>query len=262
MPLIAEIKKEILDKTDIDIHEKMCLICLMCMEGTVMTGDLAVAMGVTENTAKMAFHSLKSKGYFAQMDLEEDQKQQQVEALRKLLKRDPMPQNPIIKESDLGAGTASAPQLPKRAAGPEGEIAGAEVFDNSDLSPSANPQSARNPGDRFKNTPEVQDIQASSAPQSARKPEKLAKPVRKKTQTDDTDKVMGLLDEYLTRSEASIILGFAGGDYKKVEAAYGMIRGTQISDKVDALVNLLQTKEESTFRDKARLMAYKNSSKK
>lgn len=54
------------------------------------------------------------------------------------------------------------------------------------------------------------------------------------------DRVMDLVEESITRSEAAIILGFAGGDYEKVEATYKRIRGTQIKDKVDALVKLLQ----------------------
>lgn len=54
------------------------------------------------------------------------------------------------------------------------------------------------------------------------------------------DQVMNLVEESITRSEAAIILGFAGGDYEKVEATYKRIRGTQIKDKVDALVKLLQ----------------------
>lgn len=54
------------------------------------------------------------------------------------------------------------------------------------------------------------------------------------------DRVMNLVEESITRSEAAIILGFAGGDYGKVEKTYKRIRGTQIKDKVDALVKLLQ----------------------
>lgn len=58
------------------------------------------------------------------------------------------------------------------------------------------------------------------------------------------DKVMHLIEESITRSEAAIILGFAGGDYEKVESTYKRIRGTQIKDKVDALVKLLQAEHD------------------
>ncbi len=62
----------------------------------------------------------------------------------------------------------------------------------------------------------------------------------KEKTTYKEDEVMAMMDEVISRQEASIILGFAGGDLDKVKTAYKRVQGTQIKDKVDALVNLLQ----------------------
>lgn len=203
MSVINEIKDQILNNEELDINEKMCLIALMCLGETSGYNQLAEAMGATENTAKMAFISLKQKGYFAQSDPVKDY--EEIKALKEFLRREPQNTNNLIK--------ANASKTQKKTKKP------------------------------------------------AETEKKLPSNEKKDIKSENVEKIMNLVEENLSRSEASIILGFANGDYRKVEATYSKIRGTQISDKIEALVNLLQSKDEKTMRTKSQIMSYKNNDK-
>lgn len=103
-------------------------------------------------------------------------------------------------------------------------------------------RSARTQGSKSGADPVMERVQ-----QAATKPGARPRGRSKTRAADDIapeDKVMHMMEEAITRSEAAIILGFAGGDLDRVERVYNRVRGTQIKDKVDALVKLLQLEDE------------------
>lgn len=186
MSLISEIKKEILSKPDLDINEKMCLLSLMCIGEPTDYIELSVYMGCTENTAKMAFLSLKQKGYFSENPPVKEE--EEIQALKKLLQKDaPKSDGNVIKAAPSTSASMDSSEEKK----------------------------------------------------------------------DKVDEVMALLDEVVTRSEATILLGFADGNVDRIEAVYSRIRGSQVEDKVSALANMLQSTDETSLTKQSKILAYK-----
>lgn len=229
MSVLEEIRKQVLENPDLDIHEKMCLVALMCSPGSTDFESLAQYMGATRVTAANAFESLQRKGFFAEAHDDED-----LRRLRRYLQKSPKPAPSQIIKASLASVDAQRAQ--------QGDLSASEAsigsLDAADL----------NAGDPDLEVP---------APKPAKK-----KTVKRSSDVEqDVDAVMSLIDENLTRSEASILLGFAGGDIKKIEGLYQRVRGTQVSDKIGALVNLLQTKDERIMNNQSKLLAYQKDTK-
>lgn len=363
---LDELREEILENTDLDINEKMCLIALLCGGGTGGEREIGRLMGATVQTARLALESLKKKGYLSyppspesarfrgeqayrqdsfahSRDLDQDYGYEDRDLERNSVRdrsydssrdhdRDrgydhenvfeegsfaDLPRDAeskrlanyllndekkvevsgLIKKGSTRASIAQQRYAKSTSQRSEREKEALEQLEKA-REFFSNRRSERNVDDRQGQRPQrgipemeeqdavtalVEDdfstfqrnaLQGSYSENTTRRTERKAaeeqptadirrtyaksagsvgttkeKALKSSAMREITEekvqKVMHLMDEALTRPEATIILGFAGGDYEKVERVYERVRRTQIKDKVDALVKLLQSEESS-----------------
>ncbi len=264
MAILSEIKKEILDNRELNSEEKICLIVFLCSPTIRSLDQLATQMGTTRNMAQMVVRSLRMKGYMK--DAEVENNEEEIQALKKLLARENLNEGERLIKAErvvfdnaqesvgITSDDGQKPNVYPRAVR---EQPIERRFDEPVESPSENafvnrervdaeiqPEASHNVSKKSSGGTMQRRVAAlykndAQKHQKAKKKSESASPVSSDT-VHKEDRVMQMIDETLTRQEASIILGFAGGDLDKVEAAYKRVKGTQIKDKIDALVKLLQ----------------------
>ncbi len=274
MSVLQEIKKEILDSRELCGDEKLCLIVFLCSPEMRGLTELAKLMGTTVNQAQMTVRSLRMKGYLREAEV--DDGEEEIEALRKLLAREQEGRiikadavadasaslrmsSPTASVADVrlaefsdrsGAGNTSSSMMEsveqeRRLSALGYSLSSNDVGSSTRSIPSGEAMSSEEKGgsigsrNRHIAAMYQQGGQGKRASSSA--PGKTEE-MKQESPAHKEDQVMAIMDEVISRQEASIILGFAGGDLDKVKAAYKRIQSTQIKDKVDALVKLLQSK--------------------
>lgn len=238
MSVLDEIRSEILENTELDVNEKLCLVALLCSKDVADTARLSALMGTTAVTAQMAVRSLRLKGYLKNEKIGSEE--EEISALKKLLekeaadgaaKSEEQRASRIIKASEA-SGISAAP-VPAGFGAETAEVQSTYKSRIAALYKKDAKISAASPVVHSK-------AQRSAGLGTAVDFERFDEKNANETARFDEDRVMSLIDEAITRSEAAIILGFARGDVEKVEKMYNRVRGTQIKDKIDALVKLLQ----------------------
>lgn len=325
---LDELRQEVLENTDLDINEKMCLIVLLCGSGAGGEREIARLMGVTVQTARLALDSLKKKGYLSsqkpyesdahrtvsseskyqenrlalsdeatanhrrkvrrdEWEDDEDPRDAESQWLASYLMSDErrVEGSGLIKKGSTRASIAqqryanstsqrsnkekeALEQLEKARESFSNRNVPNRQLDENILSERQFPEddgfltfqrnalsnafvektvstknSAFQPMERPAEARLEQDPKRRPTTKVREKGGNLSSSAMREITEEKVLKVMQLMDEALTRPEATIILGFAGGDYEKVERVYERIRRTQIKDKVDALVKLLQSEE-------------------
>ncbi len=275
MSILDEIRSGILENTEIDANEKICLVVLLCSGNVSDMEALAHLMGTTPVTAQMAVRSLRLKGYLKNENIGSDEAE--ISALKRLLEKEGSKfESRLIKAPRANVGSASADvgALPDDVKSSRADFE-AEPFKEFAAEPLQNTYRSRVAA-LYKKDGRGASVGASGSSSVGVLGSSSAgvlggvsgdvsvgvsggslqggldiaslgvNPKAAKTEQSAVDskspedRVMEIIDEAITRSEAAIILGFARGDVDKVEKMYKRVRGTQIKDKIDALVKLLQ----------------------
>lgn len=273
MAILDEIRSGILENSELDGNEKICLVAMLCGSDMASLQELSTLMGVTYNTAQMTVRSLRLKGFLKDSTLIADDAE--VSALRKLLEREKMLQADSSEKCEDTPPERVRSVFSKKEDSFSDEAE--ELYKKLNASSKKDQQSrmlelskaldldVKTPGHAMKTKAASLYKKDSAVAKAAKQMKEIGfekeparESVRRRAKAEEhtpeapaagasasdyispEDRVMALIDESITRSEAAIILGFAGGDYDKVETTYRRIRGTQIKDKVDALVKLLQ----------------------
>ncbi len=267
MSILDEIRSGILENTEIDANEKICLVVLLCSGNVSDMEALAHLMGTTPVTAQMAVRSLRLKGYLKNENIGSDEAE--ISALKRLLEKEGSKfESRLIKAPRANVGSASADvgALPDDVKSSRADFE-TEPFKEFAAEPLQNTYRSRVAA-LYKKDGRGASVGASGSSSvgvlggvsgdvsvgvsggslqggldiaSLGVNPKAAKTEQRAVDSKSPeDRVMEIIDEAITRSEAAIILGFARGDVDKVEKMYKRVRGTQIKDKIDALVKLLQ----------------------
>ncbi len=279
MSILDEIRSGILENTEIDANEKICLVVLLCSGNVSDMEALAHLMGTTPVTAQMAVRSLRLKGYLKNENIGSDEAE--ISALKRLLEKEGSKfESRLIKAPRANVVSASADvgALPDDVKSSRADFE-AEPFKEFAAEPLQNTYRSRVAA-LYKKDGRGASVGASGSSSvgvlggvsgdvsvgvsggvsgdvsvgvsggslqggldiaSLGVNPKAAKTEQSAVDSKSPeDRVMEIIDEAITRSEAAIILGFARGDVDKVEKMYKRVRGTQIKDKIDALVKLLQ----------------------
>jgi len=259
------IQKEIFENDELDINEKMCLIVMIGIKDIDLSIDLlARYMGCGVTTAKRSIASLREKGYFNDIEVEEveeveediyastigythsgkvieSDKAQNYETAEKRLKR---------PTEDFVEGFYSYQDI-------ENEFSYDEDSTTDTISPQSNDDNSEVTDEerraRLKAYLLGEDNKESEDPEKINSNQNREVFVSKKENDAElVDRVIEMIEEKISFKEAQIILAFAGNDIELIKRKYIQAKNSQVSDAVAMLINELQKNEDNSNRSKVK----------
>lgn len=250
------VENNLIDRNDLNIYEKMCSVVLARYAGRsefsnmLNTQVIAIRMGCTVTEAEKALNSLIEKKLVTLEDAGHIEPEMlAVEAVKVSSK--------VIKTEGLS-------QMSKV---PEKAFDHLENFEEETPAPKAKRGGRRKKTEEItlepskasvskKNKP-VENLDAESSPakakessdiRSAEVPEVKSRPLVPKQVREDVqsliDQIFEIVEENINDREARIILSFANNDVELVREKYKVAKRSQVSDKIEMLINELQKKDD------------------
>jgi len=252
-----EILKTVLEKEQLDIYEKMCLMILLNLEGDInmSSEELGNYMGCSAVRARLAYESLSEKGY--------------------LQGENAYAESETVTRRD--SNVISSGEFPSTVGDIREDIPGetedfVEGFFKTEEKPAARTPEPRATEDRLSlirsltartaaSEPDEEDLYRPADSEEERRqrlaayllggePPSEAKPFVSIKETKETlvDQVIDLIDERISFKEANIILGFAKNDLELIRRKYRVAKMSQVSDTIGVLINELQKKDSTVIK--------------
>lgn len=250
------VENNIVDRSDLTIHEKMCCVVLARYAGRqefsqmLNTQVVAIRMGCSHEEAENAIHSLMGKGLIS------------IESTER------------IEPENIFAGT-KAPEPPSNIVKPSGQAQTKETakpaswltleLEDGDDEPiesheMAEPVIIDEPeyhfekdecavSEKMKKIEKLIDEEELPKKKNEKKAEETQRPTIPKAIKDEmaglVEQVYEIIDENINDREARIILSFANNDVERIREKYRIAKKAQVNDKIEVLINELQKKEPS-----------------
>lgn len=232
------VENNLIDRNDLNIYEKMCSVVLARYAGRsefsnmLNTQVIAIRMGCTVKEAEKALSSLIEKKLVTLEDTEHIEPEMlAVEAVKvssRVIKSEGASEMARVAENIFEHlevfEEEPKPEKPKRKRKPK------EVVKEA----STEPETPKNKVEEPK----------QPAPEEVKPRPLVPKQVREDVQSL-IDQIFEVIDENINDREARIILSFANNDIDLVREKYKVAKRSQVSDKIEMLINELQKKEES-----------------
>lgn len=254
------VENNLIDRSDLSIYEKMCSVVLARYAGRAEFSNMlniqviAIRMGCSAEDAEKALNSLIAK------------------KLVTLESADSIEPETLSVETAKGSGRVIKSELvaePDKA--PAKAFESLESFDDENL---LTPKAAEKPAGTAKkkstrkkkqeaepiketSAEKVREIQTEQVKGSSDEPVApkaetsvrplVPKQVRAGVQ-ELIDEIFTIVDENINDREARIILSFANNDVDLVREKYKIAKRSQVSDKIEMLINELQRKDEPIMK--------------
>lgn len=250
------VENNLIDRTDLNIYEKMCSVVLARYAGRSEFSNMlsipviATRMGCSPELAEKALQSLIDK----KLILLEDTGRIEPE----LLAVDPVKvSTKVIRSEGLEASgkvaanvfehlesfeeeKPKAKKKPSRAKKAKAETEAALVEEAVLTPPEEAPKVEAKKSEKKTKQPMEATHEKLTAPEIKRPI--VPKQVREGVQ-DLIDQIFDIIDENINDREARIILSFANNDVELIREKYKIAKRSQVSDKIEMLINELQRKE-------------------
>lgn len=222
------VENNLIDRNDLNIYEKMCSVVLARYAGRsefsnmLNTQVIAIRMGCSVAEAEKALNSLIEKKLVTLEDAGHIEPEMlSVEAVKVSSK--------VIKTD----GLSQMSKVPEKA------------FDHLESFEEEVPAPKAKRGGRRKKTEENKPVEENK---SAEVPEVKSRPLVPKQVREDVqsliDQIFEIVEENINDREARIILSFANNDVELVREKYKLAKRSQVSDKIEMLINELQKKDD------------------
>lgn len=262
------VENNLIDRSDLSIYEKMCSVVLARYAGRAEFSNMlniqviAIRMGCSAEDAEKALNSLIAK------------------KLVTLESADSIEPETLAVETAKGSGRVIKSELvaePDKA--PAKAFESLESFDDENLSSvkaAEKPAAAAKKKSTKKKKQEADPIQEPTAKQIRETSDERVKEIqaeRVKGVSDEPaapkaetsvrplvpkqvragvqeliDEIFSIVDENINDREARIILSFANNDVDLVREKYKIAKRSQVSDKIEMLINELQRKDEPIMK--------------
>lgn len=268
---LFSVETNLIDRSDLNIYEKMCSVVLARYAGRSEFSNMlsikviALRMGCTEEQAEKALNSLIEKKLVMLEDPDKIEPELLVEPSKvssKVIRSEAVavteqkesPFNHLESfEEDEVKPVKKKRSSSKKAAAPTGtskQEKSAEVVESGEVveKKSAKPAKrniARGSEEELEVLQAVQNLAKTIRPV-------VPKQVREGVQ-DLVDQVFEIIEENINDREARIILSFAGNDIELIREKYKIAKRSQVSDKIEMLINELQKKDEGNVEMPQRL---------
>lgn len=257
------VENNLIDRNDLDIYEKMCSVVLARYAGRAEFSNMlniqvvAIRMGCSVEQAERALNSLIAKRLVTLEDTEcIEPEMLSVEAvkvnsrvIRSEAQDEAKPQAPSAFESLENFDEEKPVKQTKRKSTRKKKAeAPAEELKEALISNSVPKEVAEAVADAVAKETAAKEVAARQAaketPQVTPTPRPVVpKQVREGVQ-DLIDQIFDIVDENINDREARIILSFANNDVELVREKYKIAKRSQVSDKIEMLINELQRKDE------------------
>lgn len=258
---LFQVETNLIDRNDLNIYEKMCSVVLARYAGRAEFSNMlsikviALRMGCSEEQAEKALGSLIEKKLVMLEDPEKIEPELLVEPSK-------VSSKVIRSEAVVEAKQQESP------------FKHLESFEEDDVKPVKKKRSSAKKAAGPKVSQEEQPAKekAAKAPKSSVKAgsdeelevlkavQNLAKNLRpvvpkqaREGLQDLVDQVFDIVEENINDREARIILSFAGNDIELIREKYKIAKRSQVSDKIEMLINELQKKDEGSVEMPQRL---------
>lgn len=258
---LFQVETNLIDRNDLNIYEKMCSVVLARYAGRAEFSNMlsikviALRMGCSEEQAEKALGSLIEKKLVMLEDPEKIEPELLVEPSK-------VSSKVIRSEAVVEAKQQESP------------FKHLESFEEDDVKPVKKKRSSAKKAAGPKVSQEEQPAKekAAKAPKSSVKAgsdeelevlkavQNLAKNFRpvvpkqaREGLQDLVDQVFDIVEENINDREARIILSFAGNDIELIREKYKIAKRSQVSDKIEMLINELQKKDEGSVEMPQRL---------
>lgn len=252
------VENNLIDRSDLSIYEKMCSVVLARYAGRAEFSNMlniqviAIRMGCSVEEAEKALNSLIAKKLVTLEDADRIEPEllstEAIRASSRVIRSEqvqPMEKSPAKAFDALesfdedGRGTdvepEAKPKTPKKRAAkkkkPETEV-------EETAYPTAKPAEAS------------ASVKPTAKPAEAPARPLVPKQVREGVQ-ELIDEIFSIVEENINDREARIILSFANNDVELVREKYKIAKRSQVSDKIEMLINELQRKDEPAVKPAA-----------
>ncbi len=254
---LFNVENNLIDRTDLNIYEKMCSVVLARYAGRSEFSNMlsipviATRMGCSTELAEKALQSLIDK----KLVMLEDTGHIEPE----LLNVDPVKvSTKVIRSEGLeasGKATANPFEHLENFEEDKPKTRKKAPSKAKKAKESAVPPLVQAPKEKTTRSKKTKEPSANESVQTlvVETPEKLVAPeikrpivpkqVREGVQ-DLIDQIFEVIDENINDREARIILSFANNDVELVKEKYKIAKRSQVSDKIEMLINELQKKED------------------
>ena len=248
------VENNIVDRSDLTIHEKMCCVVLARYAGRqefsqmLNTQVVAIRMGCSHEEAEKAIHSLMGKGLIS-IESTERIEPENIFAGTKA----PEPPSNIVKPSTQ----AQIKETAKPASwltlelddGDDEAIESTEITEPVKMDEPENhfENNVLKESEKIKKVDKNFDEEELPKKKSEKKAEEPRRPTIPKAIKDEmaglVEQVYEIIDENINDREARIILSFANNDIERIREKYRIAKKAQVNDKIEVLINELQKKE-------------------
>lgn len=234
------VENNLIDRNDLNIYEKMCSIVLARYAGRsefsnmLNTQVIAIRMGCSVADAEKALNSLIEK----KLVTLEDSSHIEPELL-------------AVEAVKVSSKVLKPEGLMHMEKAPEKAFEHLESFEEE--APVVKPKK----GGRRKKS---ETLEVKESPKVQTEPLEIPEPVEHKIRPlvpkqvrEDVqgliDQIFEIVEENINDREARIILSFANNDVELVKEKYKVAKRSQVSDKIEMLINELQKKEDATGKE-------------
>lgn len=234
------VENNLIDRSDLSIYEKMCSVVLARYAGRAEFSNMlniqviAIRMGCSVEEAEKALNSLIAKKLVTLEDADRIEPE--------LLSTEAVRASSRVIRSE---------QVQPMEKSPAKAFEALESFDEesqgTDAEPEAKPKAPKKRASRKKKVEEAPAPEAEPAPPAR---PLVPKQVREGVQ-ELIDEIFNIVDENINDREARIILSFANNDIELIREKYKIAKRSQVSDKIEMLINELQRKDEPAIKPAA-----------
>lgn len=264
---LFQVETNLIDRNDLNIYEKMCSVVLARYAGRAEFSNMlslkviALRMGCSEELAEKAMNSLIEKKLVMLEDPDKIEPELLVEPSKinsKVIRSEsvqaaPPKESPFDHlehfEEDEPKPTKKKRSSQKKVAAEKAESTKV-VEEPKEVVKEKTPKASKRKEDEATD----EELEVLKAVQNLAKTVRPAAPKQAREGLQELiDQVFSIVDENINDREARIILSFAGNDIELIKEKYKIAKRSQVSDKIEMLINELQKKDEGGIEVPQRL---------
>lgn len=268
---LFQVETNLIDRNDLSIYEKMCSVVLARYAGRAEFSNMlsikviALRMGCSEELAEKALSSLIDKKLVTLEDPEKIEPELLVEPakLNSKVIRSEAVQTSETKASPLTHLEPFEEEDPKPVKKKRATKKASEPKSKKEEQASQSIEATNTPELKTEDSKPAkrrvkegsdEELEVLKAVQNIAKNLRPAVPKQVREGLQDLiDQVFDIVEENINDREARIILSFAGNDIELIREKYKIAKRSQVSDKIEMLINELQRKDDGAIEVPQRL---------
>lgn len=260
---LFQVETNLIDRNDLNIYEKMCSVVLARYAGRSEFSNMlslkviALRMGCSEAQAEKALNSLIEKKLVMLEDSEKIEPELLIEPAKvnsKVIRSESVlasePKESPFKHLESFEDDEVKPQKKKRSSAKKPSAVKEEKQTPA-------PATAAHESEKVTKPPKAkakekqgsdEELEVLKAVQNLAKTARPVVPKQAREGLQDLiDQVFEIVEENINDREARIILSFAGNDIELIKEKYRIAKRSQVSDKIEMLINELQKKDDGSI---------------